>query len=175
MPHPAARLLRAAPAALCALLHTAPARAAEWFVAPDGLDAPGRGSIGAPYQTIDYAADRADPGDFITLRAGTYRETVTPARSGTAAHPITFRPHENEAVVLTGLDLVIPGANGAGTWQPDTGEAWKIQLNSAYGSDSGWEKDRLAGNQVWLDGRAMPMRSRQTELRDRYLEAQVSH
>ena len=29
--------------------------------------------------------------------------------------------------------------------------------------------------QVWMDGRAIPMRSRQTELRDRYLEAQVAH
>ena len=36
-----------------------------------------------------------------------------------------------------------------------------------------WNGDPLEVNaiadQVWLDGRAMPMRSRQTELRDRYL------
>jgi len=42
-----------------------------------------------------------------------------------------------------------------------------------------WNGDPLEVNatadQVWLDGRAMPMRSRQTELRDRYLETQVSN
>jgi hypothetical protein len=42
-----------------------------------------------------------------------------------------------------------------------------------------WNGDPLEVNatagQVWLDGRAQPMRSRQTELRDRYLEAQVPH
>ncbi|MBJ7517887.1 MAG: amidohydrolase, partial [Stenotrophomonas sp.] len=36
-----------------------------------------------------------------------------------------------------------------------------------------WEGDPLDvahyAEQVWLGGRAMPMRSRQTELRDRYL------
>ena len=39
-----------------------------------------------------------------------------------------------------------------------------------------WDGDPLdvtaLAQQVWLDGRAMPMRSRQTELRDRYLRAQ---
>ena len=39
-----------------------------------------------------------------------------------------------------------------------------------------WDGDPLevstVAQQVWLDGRAMPMRSRQTELRDRYLRAQ---
>ncbi|KAG0739542.1 hypothetical protein G6F24_017297 [Rhizopus arrhizus] len=37
-----------------------------------------------------------------------------------------------------------------------------------------WEGDPLDvahyAEQVWLGGRAMPMRSRQTELRDRYLQ-----
>ena len=36
-----------------------------------------------------------------------------------------------------------------------------------------WSGDPLdvasVARQVWLDGRAIPMRSRQTELRDRYL------
>jgi hypothetical protein len=36
-----------------------------------------------------------------------------------------------------------------------------------------WSGDPLdvahVAQQVWLDGRAMPMRSRQTDLRDRYL------
>ena len=39
-----------------------------------------------------------------------------------------------------------------------------------------WTGDPLdvaqTATQVWLDGRAMPMRSRQTDLRDRYLRPQ---
>jgi len=40
-----------------------------------------------------------------------------------------------------------------------------------------WSGDPLdvanVAQQVWLDGRAIPMRSRQTELRDRYLHAET--
>ena len=40
-----------------------------------------------------------------------------------------------------------------------------------------WSGDPLdvanIARQVWLDGRAIPMRSRQTELRDRYLHAET--
>jgi imidazolonepropionase-like amidohydrolase len=40
-----------------------------------------------------------------------------------------------------------------------------------------WSGDPLevtsVAAQVWLDGRAIPMRSRQTELRDRYLRATI--
>jgi len=40
-----------------------------------------------------------------------------------------------------------------------------------------WSGDPLdvanVAQQVWLDGRAMPMRSRQTELRDRYLHGET--
>ncbi len=129
--------------------------AAEIHVATNGVNATGRGSFGAPYLTIDYAADRANPGDIIIIRGGTYRETVTPSRSGTAQNPITYRPYNNEIVTLTGLDRIIPGSGGAGQWQLDTGSVYKIQLTANFGSDSGWSKERIAGNQVFVDGEAM--------------------
>ena len=36
----------------------------------------------------------------------------------------------------------------------------------------GWVHVAHVAQQVWLDGRAMPMRSRQTDLRDRYLHSE---
>jgi hypothetical protein len=147
MPRPLLRLL--------ALLAAAPAAAADLFVAPDGVNdnAPGRGrSLASPYRTIDYAADRATPGATVHIRGGVYRETITPAVSGTAQAPITFRPWQNEEVVVTGLDPIVPGANGAGQWQADTGGVFRIQLSAAYGSDSGWGKERQTGCQVFVDG-----------------------
>ena len=129
--------------------------AAEWFVATDGTNAAGRGSFAAPYLTIDYAADRAAPGDVIIIRGGTYRETITPANSGTAEQSIIYRPYQNERVIVTGLNLISPGVAGAATWEPDGGEAYKIQLNSSYGSDSGWSRDRITGCQIFLDGQPL--------------------
>jgi len=46
--------------------------AAELHVAPDGSDATGDGSPGAPYATIAYAASKATPGTAVIVHAGTY-------------------------------------------------------------------------------------------------------
>ena len=48
----------------------------------------------------------AEPGDTVYLRAGTYRETVVPAHSGTAAAPITYAAYGNEVVTIDGADLL---------------------------------------------------------------------
>ncbi len=45
-------------------------------------------------------------GDTCLVRAGAYRETVTPRHSGTASAPITFRPYKSDRVTVTGTDLV---------------------------------------------------------------------
>ncbi|MBC8011218.1 MAG: hypothetical protein H7067_14115, partial [Burkholderiales bacterium] len=132
--------------------------AADLYVAPDGVNdtTAGRGqSLGNPYRTIDYAADRATPGATVHIRAGTYRETVTPAISGTANAPIIFKPYDNEVVTISGLNLITPGSNSAGTWELDTDSVYKIQLTSGYGSDSGFSLDRITGCQVFVDGEGM--------------------
>lgn len=131
---------------------------ADLFVAPNGVNdtAVGRGkSLGMPYKTIDYAADRAVAGETVYIRTGTYREAITPSRSGTANAPIIFKPYNNETVIVTGLNLITPGSGGAGQWAVDTGSVYKIQLTSAFGSDSNYGKERIAGCQVWVDGEPM--------------------
>lgn len=42
------------------------------FVAPNGVDAPGRGSIAQPFQTIPYALAQGTSTQALMLRAGTY-------------------------------------------------------------------------------------------------------
>ncbi|MDX2018908.1 MAG: hypothetical protein SF187_01610 [Deltaproteobacteria bacterium] len=76
------------------------------FVATSGSDSGGDGSATKPFATIGAAAAAAKPGDTVVIRAGTYRETVTPRLSGEAANPITFMPYPNEMVTVSGADPV---------------------------------------------------------------------
>jgi hypothetical protein len=62
--------------------------AAEYFVANTGSNA-AAGSAAAPWQTLQYAADRVAPGDHVTVRTGTYTGFYLDT-SGTAAAPIEF-------------------------------------------------------------------------------------
>jgi hypothetical protein len=45
---------------------------ATLFVAPDGIDAPGRGDAAAPLHTLQFAADQANSGDTLLVAGGTY-------------------------------------------------------------------------------------------------------
>lgn len=86
-----------------------------WFVSPTGSDA-NAGSLRKPFQTIQHAAEVAGPGDTVYIRKGTYRESIVPAQSGTAAAPITFRPYRRESVTIDGADPIggfVAGANGS--------------------------------------------------------------
>ena len=122
---------------LCSLLE--PRRLlAGWYVAPTGADS-NPGSLEQPFATIQHAADIAQPGDTVFIRAGTYRETVTPPRSGTAAAPITFRPYNDEVVRIDGADPLTQISRGRGIYQ--TAMPW----------DLGEGK-----NQVFFNGQMMP-------------------
>ncbi len=57
--------------------------AKAWYLAPDGQDAPDRGSRQLPWATAAYALDRLRPGDLLVLRPGHYRQPIVVRRSGT--------------------------------------------------------------------------------------------
>lgn len=120
--------------------------AAEYYVSPVGNNAD-PGTLDAPFGTISYASSRVAPGDVVVIRAGVYRETITPTVSGTADSPITFRAYPGEAVVLSALDPIVP-AEGA-TWQQHSGSIHKIQLTAANGLAS----PSTGQNVVYCDGR----------------------
>ncbi len=74
-----------------------------YFVAPDGSDS-APGTRDQPWETIQQAADSAQPGDVICLRGGTYPtpEGVSITSSGTAEAPITFAAYPGESPILDG-------------------------------------------------------------------------
>jgi len=109
-----------------------------YFVATTGSDQ-AAGTFQAPFQTIQRAASVARPGDLVLIEGGTYAETVTPAKSGTLAKPITFAAYDNQTVVISGAD-------------PITG--WSSDSGSIYQASMPW--DLGAGtNQVFVDGQPL--------------------
>ncbi len=62
--------------------------------------------LAAPWCTLAKAASTAVAGDTVYIRTNTYRETVTPASSGTSGSPITFTKYQTETPVISGSDLV---------------------------------------------------------------------
>jgi hypothetical protein len=110
-----------------------------YYVSTGGSDGADGQSLSSPFRTIQHAADAAGPGDTVLVRGGTYRETVTPPRSGTASDPITYKPYNGERVTISGTERV-------------TG--WSKNGGSVYKAAQDW--DLGAGkNQVFVDGRMM--------------------
>ena len=72
--------------ALCALL---PLAAKDFFVSPKGNDK-NPGTEQAPWKTIAFAAQKANPGDTVKIAPGLYREQIVFKRSGKKGAPITF-------------------------------------------------------------------------------------
>ncbi|MDQ2687750.1 MAG: DUF1565 domain-containing protein, partial [Armatimonadota bacterium] len=81
----------------------ATAHAATYVVSPTGSDA-NPGSSVKPFQTIDKAAQTAQAGDTVIVKAGTYREAVHLRHSGTAEAPITFVAQPLGSVTISGTD-----------------------------------------------------------------------
>jgi len=77
-----------------------PAR--EWHVALNGEDAEARGSAEKPWRTLQYAVDRALPGDRIVLRTGLYTGHTLITRGGVALAPLVIQAEKKWAVVLDG-------------------------------------------------------------------------
>ncbi len=62
----------------------------DYYVAPSGSDG-NNGSPGAPWLTIQKAANSVSAGKTVIVRSGTYVEKVTISAGGTQAAPIIFR------------------------------------------------------------------------------------
>ena len=69
----------------------------EWFVAPGGF---GDGSSGNPFGRIQNALNAAQPGDIVTVRSGTYAESLATIRNGAAGRPILLRSAAGRGSVL---------------------------------------------------------------------------
>jgi hypothetical protein len=78
------------------------------YVSPSGNNSNPGTDPAAPLETIQHAADLAQPGDLILIQPGTYRESVIVPTSGTADQPIVLRGAAAGAV-LDGADETVLG------------------------------------------------------------------
>lgn len=132
----AGRSCRSVPFLLLAstlLFCTAAVQAATYYVSPSGSDSNAGTSTGAPFKTIQKAASIMVAGDTCYIRAGTYRETVTPANNGTASAPITFAPYSGEKPIISGANLL------SATWTVHSGSIYRASTTATF-------------NQLFLDG-----------------------
>ena len=105
-----------------------------FYVATNGSDS-NPGTLAAPFHSIQAAANTMQPGDICLIQGGTYRETVRPPMSGTAANLLTFQAYSNETVTVSGCNVV-------------TG--WQTYSNSIMVASNS-----APISQVFVDGRQM--------------------
>jgi hypothetical protein len=135
----------ALPLALALLLPVLAAR--EYHVSPAGNDTHD-GAPALPLRTISAAAQRAQPGDTVTVHAGTYRERVTPPRGGTSASArITYQAAPGEVVVIKGSEVVRD-------WKPFVATVWKASIPNALFGKYHPYKDLINGD--WFNDQGRP-------------------
>lgn len=114
------------------------------FVSKRGNDQ-NPGTEERPFLTISAAANRAQPGDRIVVKAGVYREAVAPPRGGTSDQTrITYEAAPGERVHIKGSE-VIKG------WRLVGSGVWKAEIpNTLFGSFNPFH-DEIRGD--WFDPR----------------------
>jgi hypothetical protein len=106
-----------------------------FVVSPNGNDR-ADGTASAPFRSLGRAAGIMVPGDTCLVHAGTYRETIRPASSGTSGHPLVFRAWPGERPCITGTDILI-------NWKQVEGDIWCAPMDWTYPQ----------GNQIFIDGK----------------------
>jgi len=102
--------------------------AREIHVAKTGSDSD-PGNQRRPYLTINKAAQVAQPGDTVTVHAGTYREWVKPPRGGLDENTrIIYRAAPGEKVIIKGSERI-------DSWKREAGGVWKVELPSSFFGD----------------------------------------
>jgi hypothetical protein len=100
--------------------------AQDYYVATTGNNT-NPGTLAQPFRTVQKAADVMQPGDTVYIRAGIYREKVTPPRGGTSESArITYRNYPGERPVLMGSERFT-------TWEPYFGNGvYSLTLDNSY-------------------------------------------
>ena len=130
---------------LCMLLLLSGAiQAREYHVSVKGDDT-NKGTAKAPFKTISRAAEAAQPGDFITVREGTYRERIKPPRGGESdTKRIIYQAMPGEKVVIKGSE-VIKG------WRKVQNDTWKVVIPNSFFGDFNPYSDLIQGD--WFNPR----------------------
>ena len=79
-----------------------------YYVAANGLES-NKGTIDAPFQTINNALNHTVPGDTVMVRGGTYSEKVVFPKSGVMDKYITLKAYHGEKPVIDGSAFSVNG------------------------------------------------------------------
>jgi len=114
-------------AALLSFCTTAalPSHAREIHVAVTGDDT-ADGSAARPLRTIQAAAERAMPGDTVTVREGIYRERIDPPRGGESDGK------RNIYQAAPGTKVAIKGSEVVKGWEKLEHDTWRTVLPNAF-------------------------------------------
>ncbi|MEC0108569.1 right-handed parallel beta-helix repeat-containing protein [Paenibacillus taichungensis] len=83
-----------------------------YYISPQGNDL-NKGTIQAPWKTLQHAADHAPPGSTVYLREGLYHQKVKITRSGNSSgNPTLFSSYPQEKVIIDGEGLSVRGIEG---------------------------------------------------------------
>lgn len=120
--------------------------AKEYHVAVTGSDA-SNGSKETPFKTINWAAQKALPGDTVTVHNGVYREWVNPLNGGERdGKRILYRVAEGEKAEIKGSELVTG-------WKREkkNKSVWKVVLPNSFFGNYNPFNDRLYGDWLWSE------------------------
>ena len=121
------------------LLLSTTTQAREYHVSINGDDT-NKGTTENPFRTISKAAEIAQPGDFITVHEGTYRERINPPRGGTSdQNRIAYQANPGDKVVIKGSE-VIKG------WQKTQNDTWKVVIPNSFFGDFNPYSDLINGD-----------------------------
>ncbi len=87
------------------------------------------GSETSPFLTISKAAQMAIAGDVITIHEGTYEETVTPSKSGSAGKPIIYQAAAGDKVIITAMQSL-------SYWTLEEGSIYKTTVDWTLGQNN---------------------------------------
>ncbi|MDR6944037.1 right-handed parallel beta-helix repeat-containing protein [Mucilaginibacter pocheonensis] len=79
-----------------------------YYVANNGLES-NKGTIEAPFQTINIALTHTVPGDTVIVRGGTYSEKVVFPKSGVMDKYITLKAYHGETPIIDGSAFSVNG------------------------------------------------------------------
>jgi len=149
---------RIASATILTLAAACSCPAATYYVATTGSDS-NFGTLSAPFATVNRALTAMVPGDTVFIRGGTYVQSVTAAKSGTASLRLTIAGYPGETAVIDGGGT-IPSGDGTYPLISITGNYVTVQdltTQNAYGmglqiSGSWNQAIRIKSYRNWSSG-----------------------
>jgi len=116
----------------------------DYHVAKNGNDQ-NKGTIEAPFLTIQKAATLAQAGDVIIVHKGVYREQITPFRGGESdSKRINYQAAEGEKVEIKGSEVIQ-------NWKKFKGTVWKTTIPNSFFQSYNPYKVQVKGD--WFDSK----------------------